>query len=331
MDEIPVKLMYLPTDDSGVRLTWQVVINLTNGLHWYAIFVDAISGEVAEKFDMVVNETGACVQNCYDVIPFNAESPNDSSQSTVSNPADPVASPFGWHDTNGAPGAEFTDTQGNNVDAVTDLAGANRPGRDDVRAEGGVNLVFNDVWDPALDPEAGTNKEAAVANLFYWNNIMHDTTYRYGFDEAAGNFQLNNYGNGGLGDDEVKADALDGSGTDNANIGTPPDGSSGRMQMFRWIAPPTLTVNSPGTIAGEYAAGSAAFGATLDQTGITGDLELVSDGSGLPTEGCGALVGFTAGRIAVIDRGTCEFGDKVLTPRTPERSQPSWSTTRATT
>jgi hypothetical protein len=28
------------------------------------------------------------------------------------------------------------------------------------------------------------------------NNIMHDVWYQYGFDEASGNFQANNYGLG---------------------------------------------------------------------------------------------------------------------------------------
>ena len=52
-----------------------------------------------------------------------------------------------------------------------------------------------------------------MTNLFYWNNIMHDVTYAYGFNEAAGNFQVNNYGKGGLGNDDVRAEAQDGSGT----------------------------------------------------------------------------------------------------------------------
>ena len=38
---------------------------------------------------------------------------------------------------------------------------------------------------------------AAVTNLFYWNNVIHDVQYLYGFDEVAGNFQQNNYGAGG--------------------------------------------------------------------------------------------------------------------------------------
>jgi len=48
---------------------------------------------------------------------------------------------------------------------------------------------------------------------------MHDVWYQYGFNEASGNFQENNYGNGGAGSDSVNADAQDGSGTNNANHG----------------------------------------------------------------------------------------------------------------
>ena len=43
------------------------------------------------------------------------------------NPAHATASPFGWHDTNGAAGAEFTVTQGNNVHAYTDIDANNSP------------------------------------------------------------------------------------------------------------------------------------------------------------------------------------------------------------
>ena len=84
-----------------------------------------------------------------------------------------------------------------------------------------------------------------MTNLFYWNNIIHDVQYNYGFDEAAGNFQLNNYGRGGAGNDPVRAEAQDGAGTNNANFGTPADGSRPRMQMFIWTAPiPIATVTS---------------------------------------------------------------------------------------
>ena len=73
-----------------------------------------------------------------------------------------------------------------------------------------------------------------MSNLYFTNNRIHDILYRYGFDEAAGNFQVNNYGNGGLGNDAVNAEAQDGGGTNNANFATPPDGQEPRMQMYVW-------------------------------------------------------------------------------------------------
>ena len=75
---------------------------------------------------------------------------------------------------------------------------------------------------------------AAVTNLFYLNNVLHDKLRRHGFTEAAGNFQTNNFGLGGFGNDPVNAEAQDGGGTNNANFATPGDGSRPRMQMYLW-------------------------------------------------------------------------------------------------
>ncbi len=62
---------------------------------------------------------------------------------------------------------------------------------------------------------------------------MHDVTYQYGFTEQAGNFQTNNFGKGGKGNDAVNVYALDDSGSDNAYFSTPADGSPGEMVMFK--------------------------------------------------------------------------------------------------
>jgi len=62
---------------------------------------------------------------------------------------------------------------------------------------------------------------------------------KYGFTESAGNFQTNNFQNGGLGNDPVIAYAQDASGINNAWFETPPDGTPGTMAMFLWdIATP---------------------------------------------------------------------------------------------
>ena len=80
------------------------------------------------------------------------------------------------------------------------------------------------------DPEASDNRWAAVVNLFYQNNILHDVLSTHGFDASAGNFE---------GDDPVLAEAQDGEGMNNANFATEVDGTSSRMQMYLWNLTPT--------------------------------------------------------------------------------------------
>jgi Fungalysin metallopeptidase (M36)/Fungalysin/Thermolysin Propeptide Motif/F5/8 type C domain len=73
-----------------------------------------------------------------------------------------------------------------------------------------------------------------TTTLFYYTNILHDYFYSIGFTEALWNFQQDNFGKGGLGHDAVSAQVQDGSGIDNANFNSPPDGTTPRMQMFLW-------------------------------------------------------------------------------------------------
>ena len=85
-----------------------------------------------------------------------------------------------------------------------------------------------------LGQDPTTYRDAAVTNLFYWTNRVHDVFYGYGFDEGAGNFQFNNYGAGGTGGDAVLAEAHDGSGINNANFATPVDGSAPLGDQSAW-------------------------------------------------------------------------------------------------
>ncbi|MCA1616117.1 MAG: M36 family metallopeptidase, partial [Acidobacteria bacterium] len=73
-----------------------------------------------------------------------------------------------------------------------------------------------------------------TATMFYLTNIMHDYMYSLGFTEPLWNFQQDNFGRGGAGRDALSAQVQDGSGINNANMGTGADGGSPRMQMFLW-------------------------------------------------------------------------------------------------
>ena len=77
---------------------------------------------------------------------------------------------------------------------------------------------------------------------------------------------------------------------------------------------PLLTINSPASIAGDYAAGAASFGPPLSNPGLTGNVVLGDDGVGVGSDACTALVngGAISGNIALVDRGGgCAFTLKV--------------------
>jgi hypothetical protein len=96
------------------------------------------------------------------------------------------------------------------------------------------------------DASVPTNYQKAITTqLFYIINRYHDEMYLLGFTESARNFQNSNFGrnpSGGTanaiaGNDRVAAQAQDCSGTDNANMTTPADGSRPTMQMYLWPGP----------------------------------------------------------------------------------------------
>jgi hypothetical protein len=236
----------------------------------------------------------------YNVFPIDPEA---SAQTVVSNPAGPE-SPQGWLF---GGNQSTTDVRGNNVAAYLDTDADNV-------SDGGGSVVsdgnFVTSADLASAPATAANQAVAVQNLFYLNNLIHDKLYRHGFVESAGNFQEDNFGNGGLGGDSVNAEAQDGSGTDNANFATPSDGSNPRMQMFLWTGRGSheVTVHAPAAIAGTYLAMGSEFGA---DTTVTADVVAVDDGTGAATDGCEAITNDVSGAIALIDRGTCAFTVKV--------------------
>jgi extracellular elastinolytic metalloproteinase len=232
------------------------------------------------------------------------EDPFKGAQTIVDGPgAGNVESPVGWL----AGGQTTVNVRGNNVRAYLDTDANN------VADAGGVAAAdeFLTAVDLAQAPSTTSNRAVAVQNLFYLNNIVHDTLYRHGFVEGQGNFQVNNFGNGGAGNDPVNAEAQDGSGTDNANFATPADGSSPRMQMYLWTgASPTALVS----IAGQADTGAyqSSFGAALTTTGIAGALAVVNDGVGSGSDGCTASpAGSLTNKIAIVDRGDCDFTVKV--------------------
>ena len=234
--------------------------------------------------------------------------PSKSLQTVVAGPAPGGnESPAGWL---AAASQRTTNITGNNTNAYLDTDNNNRADRGGDQVADGSFLAASDF---GQQPSAADNRAVSVQNLFYLNNVVHDIAYRHGFTEAAGNFQADNFGRGGLGADPVKAEAQDGSGTNNANFATPADGTSGRMQMFLWSGVgPThqVVVNAPSPATLD--ATGAEFGPALKPAGLTGDVVLVNDGVGTTSDGCEGAQAAVRGKIALVDRGTCAFTLKAI-------------------
>ena len=347
--DIQVDLKYYPVGDDLVLAYEAKLLEKTNPNFWFTV-IDANSGEIIQHKDETLycsfakgqfhkhNDDCLTIEQktasntlidsfsgSYRVYALPTESPIHGAHVIVDGPHFPEASPYAWHDTDGIEGAEFTITRGNNVHAFQDPDDTGISNGDE--PDGGSELVFDFLHNDASEP--GESKDADITNLFYMNNMMHDISYVFGFDEPSGNFQSNNYGKGGSQGDHVLAQGqdgsniLDGAHTDNANFSSPGDGSSGRMQMYFWTqTESSTTILEPPAIAGGIdvtvpTATDWGFNYTTDFAllNINAQLVIVDDGSNSnPQRGCNPLENDAeiAGNIALIDRGVCEFGVKAL-------------------
>ncbi|KAH7110303.1 extracellular metallo proteinase 2 [Dendryphion nanum] len=224
VSEPEARLVYLQTEGS-LALTWRIETDIMS--NWLLTYVDAKTG------DQVHGVVDYSADATYEVYPWGINDPTEGSRVVVTDPFDTQSSEFGWHST----GAEEFDTlRGNNGIAHNNPSGeliyigdkyldAYRPVSKDLKFE----YPF-----PPNETDPLKYRDASITQLFYTANIYHDLLHKLGFNERAGNFEINNNGGGGRGNDFVLLNAQDGSGKNNANFATPPDGQNGRMRMYIW-------------------------------------------------------------------------------------------------
>ncbi len=323
---IKVKLLWMPVENGQrVKLSWQVQIQPVKSPDHWLIRVDASDGSIINKDNLTVKcnwktpihqhtadcyevkhydngDAGAAgagllkgpeVVNSakYRVVPFPVEAPSfpGGTPTLVTNPwlLAPAGSPSGTLKWNDDGTTSYAITRGNNVYAYEDQNATHGTfGKSGNSSTPLPDLTFDYTFSPYGEPADSANLGLAITNLFYWNDIMHDLSYQYGFDEVAGNFQADNIGRGGVSGDYVLAEAQDGAGFDNANFATPPDGQNPRMQMylFDYATDKICLANSPAaffgykpTIEGQLSAAN-----TLAANGpITGNVLLVARVSSL--------------------------------------------------
>lgn len=325
---IKSKLVYYNTEQNDLRLCYEYEFEEKGTSNYWDVLADANTGKILKKENLtlscdfapqaykndlpktekstiisplktVKNSLQAIAGASYRVFVLPLENPDSGGRTLVTNPSFLDASPNGWQ---GDATTNYTYSRGNNVYAYEDKAGTNAIG---AAADGGASYNFDFPFDYNGFPSDNLN--AATTNLFYLNNKVHDIFYRLGFTETAKNFQAYNFGKGGAQNDYVLAESQDGSGKDNANFATPSDGSKPRMQMYLWnpLVVNRLFYNAPSVAMSRLPAtqNSTTFGATLNSTGITGDIAISP-----VLDACTALpANSLSGKIGLAQRGTCTF------------------------
>ncbi len=246
--------IYFPTEPGIAIPAWKVLI--WQPASSYYVIVDAQNGEMLWRKNITDDQTQSSTFEVYtnpNAMVNVADSPaplvppvfdpaagtqgsaiSRTSVTLVGNEAPYTFNNNGW----------ITDatslTDGNNVESGLDLVAPD--GIDaGTQAVGNPSRVFTSGWNPppggSDTPDMTEARRGAVIQQFYIMNRYHDELYRLGFTEAARNFQDNNFGRGGIGNDRVAAEGQDFGGTNNANFSTPADGNRGKMQMFVFTGP----------------------------------------------------------------------------------------------
>lgn len=203
-----------------------------------------------------------------------------------------------------------TETNGNNVQAYSDVNPPDGFTNGDFRATTTGTATFDRTFDTSQGALASQSQQmAGITSLFYTINWLHDFWYDAGFTEPTGNAQDNNLGRGGQDRDAINAEAQDNApnSRNNANMSTPSDGLPPRMQVFVWDGKADRSLAISGR---NPPVGQAAFGpATFD---ISGNVVLADDGIAPGSDACTPLTTPATGKLVLLDRGVCTFKTKVL-------------------
>ncbi|KAH9253061.1 hypothetical protein BASA81_008967 [Batrachochytrium salamandrivorans] len=200
---------YVAQSDGKVVYTYKFQLRDNPLTKWIQVWCSTTTGEVIQAINFA-NEAS------YRIIGLPRRDPTDGF-ATVYRVSVKEPLPRKWTDGKA--------TEGNNVIALGPNGRTTRAIR---------NGVFNTKFNSKEEPGTATNIAAAAVNLFYITNTMHDISYQYGFTEKAGNFQKDNFGLGGKGNDAVIINVLNPSRVNGANFFISPDGEPGEMNMHRF-------------------------------------------------------------------------------------------------
>lgn len=239
-------LRWSPTAE-GVRLAWSVIADDGNdGL--YDVLVDADRGTLLRRQDLT--------SHLGEALYFGADPLRTPDPIKVEMPSE-------WYDDHaggtrlwGQYSRTYADPDDENPQPGDELGG----NRIQIHASSGGPAAPDWLYPQSTDfPDAPSNKcpssgctwnvgnyysravnrSQAATNAHVLVSRFHDYLFEppIGFDEASGNFQRTNFNGEGVGNDYVRTEVNDGSGANNANFSTPPDGQAPRMQMYLYYSP----------------------------------------------------------------------------------------------
>ncbi|MCS6804221.1 MAG: M36 family metallopeptidase [Acidobacteriota bacterium] len=133
----------------------------------------------------------------------------------------------------------------NGIRATDALVGVSRGANDfNLRAVDFSAITSLTGWrDGLAEKFPSIELDAVATNVFYHFNLYHDYLYKLGFDEAAGNFQADNFGRGGVGNDPIMIWPQH-TGVNNAFFGTAEDGRPGFSGFYLFTSPPFRQADS---------------------------------------------------------------------------------------
>ncbi|MEP7211517.1 MAG: M36 family metallopeptidase [Acidobacteriota bacterium] len=273
-DDPTAERVYFPIRPGTLLPAWKALTWLDSGA--YYVIVEARTGALLWRKSITEDQAVPATYNVYGTatgMMNTADSPSPftpgcitpiacaqppliarTSYSLVGNEAPNQFNNLGWIPDAGLPVRTPADpniTDGNNAEA-----GIDRDGTQGVDpngwAFGNPTRVFSYNYNPAPgNPAPGDEpvppgpqpypptqfQQGVISHAFYTVNRFHDTAYRLGFTEQAGNFQHFNFGRGGAEGDRISFEIQDSSGTNGANFSAPADGGRGRLQISVWTGP----------------------------------------------------------------------------------------------
>ncbi|GIG62391.1 hypothetical protein Lfu02_67630 [Longispora fulva] len=237
---------------AGPRLAWQVSVRPAKGEHYLHV-LDAETGQVLYRKSLVDHEADPkqATGNTWNYFP-GALRGGDSEENTLSG------LPKDAKNLSGQNAHVYLDLNNNNIADADEEVGPNTDGtfkydfKNFIKTDGApCSSHYQCSWNPATAGSWRTNANQNAVQLYYFLGKFHDhlEAAPIGFTREAGNFDARD-------GDPVQGEAMDGANSDNgmpggnannANMDTPADGSSPRMQMYLFYNDgnfPWLSANS---------------------------------------------------------------------------------------